>query len=138
MSEYRNIYPIIETSDASLSGRVYRVDRFTVPAAARGEFLAGFERAHALLRAEEGFIQEFMLQREDGPVWHFVTLVEWANQDASDKAGISIRGMHAQIGFDPATFWKAAGIAAEIRFFTALKDEAPCDVNADGLNTRNA
>jgi hypothetical protein len=44
-----------------MSERVYRVDKFIVPSGAREEFLEKARRTHALLKAQPGFLQDFVL-----------------------------------------------------------------------------
>jgi hypothetical protein len=67
--------------------KIYRVDKFVVPSSAREEFLDKVRRTHALLKAQPGFLQDFVLEQSSGPgEFNFVTLVEWASQEAVEKA----------------------------------------------------
>lgn len=48
------------------AGRVYRVDRFTVPEGARAEFLSRVRQTHEALRAQPGFLQDLVLEEPGG------------------------------------------------------------------------
>lgn len=50
-----------------MSDRIYRVDKFVVPDAAREEFLDRVRRTHASLKAQPGFLQDFVLEAILGP-----------------------------------------------------------------------
>jgi hypothetical protein len=72
-----------------MSETVYRVDKFVVPPGAREEFLEKARRTHALLKAQPGFLQDFVIvqpertafygMREVGfqePGGHYVTFAQ--------------------------------------------------------------
>ncbi|TIT70125.1 MAG: antibiotic biosynthesis monooxygenase, partial [Mesorhizobium sp.] len=65
---------------------VFRVDKFVVPAAAREEILSKVRTTHELLRQQQGFVQDFLLEQFSGPgEFNLVTIVEWESQAAVDK-----------------------------------------------------
>lgn len=47
--------------------RLYRIDKFKVPAPARAEFLEKVQLTHELLRTLPGFIQDLVFEQSDGP-----------------------------------------------------------------------
>jgi len=47
--------------------KIYRVDKFVVPSTAREEFLHKVRRTHAVLKAQPGFLQDFVLEQSSGP-----------------------------------------------------------------------
>ena len=51
---------------AALRPRIYRVDRFKVPAWSRAEFVDKVERIHDRLRAVPGFVLDAVLEQADG------------------------------------------------------------------------
>ena len=59
---------------------VFRVDKFVVPAEAREEILRKVRATHELLRVQQGFVQDFVLEQFSGPgEFNLVTIVEWEN-----------------------------------------------------------
>jgi hypothetical protein len=57
--------------------KIYRVDKFVVPSSPREEFLGKVRPTHALLQAQPGFLQDFVLEQSCGPgEFNFVTIVE--------------------------------------------------------------
>jgi hypothetical protein len=67
--------------------RVDRVDKFKVPAAARGESLERVRMTHAILRAVPGFVRELLLEQSGGPGgFNPVTVVIWEDAGAIENA----------------------------------------------------
>lgn len=54
-------------NQAGSGGSVFRVDKFVVPANAREEILAKVRMTHELLRQQQGFVQDFLLEQFSGP-----------------------------------------------------------------------
>lgn len=95
--------------------RVYRLDKFIVPQAARDEFLAKVKSTHQLLRSQPGFVQGFLLEQslpED--VVKIATLVEWESQQAINDARVAVMAMHQRHGFSAQEFIARLGIKAEV------------------------
>jgi heme-degrading monooxygenase HmoA len=64
---------------------MYRVDKFSVPAHARREFLEKVHATRELLRSQAGFAQDFILEQASGSgEFNFVTIVEWENAEAME------------------------------------------------------
>jgi hypothetical protein len=96
-------------------GSVFRVDKFVVPANARGEILAKVRLTHELLRQQQGFVQDYLLEQSSGPgEFNLVTIVEWQSQAAVDKVVPIIKAAHARIGFDPQETIARLGVKADI------------------------
>jgi heme-degrading monooxygenase HmoA len=86
-----------------MSERIYRVDKFAVPGAAREEFIDNVRRTHSLLQAQSGFLQDFVLQQSSGPgEFNFVTIVEWASQEAVENARTAVLALHGEMKFKSA------------------------------------
>ena len=101
---------------------VYRVDKFVVPGAAREEFLERARRTHLLLQAQPGFVQDFILEQSSGPgEFNFVTLVEWASQEAFENARQAVQKLHAEMKFNPRETIARLGIKADIADYTRLE-----------------
>ena len=115
-----------DIGDRQSSGRVYRVDRFVVPGAARDEFLARVRATHALLKRQAGFLQDFLLEEPRGPdASQIVTIVEWESPGAIPPARAAVQSMHRQTSFDPQEMIARLGIDADLGTYREIRGEAP-------------
>ncbi len=106
------------------SQRVYRVDKFIVPAEARDEFLGRVQKTHELLQTQPGFIQDMVLEKSTGlGEFNFVTVVEWENTDVTERVGEAVQALHQQMGFNPQEVFARLGIKADIANYTNVGDE---------------
>jgi hypothetical protein len=100
---------------------IYRVDKFTVPAAGREEFLGRVAQTQAFLERQEGFIRGLVLEQTSGPgVFNFVTIVEWASVDVVERVTAAVARFHKESGFDRQELLRRLGITADIATYTAL------------------
>jgi heme-degrading monooxygenase HmoA len=100
---------------------LYRVDKFAVPAEGRDEFLAAVARTHELLRKQDGFLQDLILEQLSGPgIFNFVTLAEWTAPEAIERASRAVADLHKQIGFDRQEFMSRLGVKADIGTYKRL------------------
>lgn len=105
-----------------MAEKIYRVDKFVVPITARKEFLDKVHRTHALLKAQPGFLQDFVLEQSSGPgEFNFVTLVEWASQEAVEKARAAVAELHRGMNFDAKELFARTGIKADIANYSRLE-----------------
>ncbi|HEX5829706.1 MAG TPA: antibiotic biosynthesis monooxygenase [Gemmatimonadaceae bacterium] len=110
-----------ETRSTDRSARVYRVDRFVVPPAAREEFLENVRRTHDLLRTLPGFVQDFVLEQSAGPgEFNLVTFVEWESAESIESAKSAVMAMQRERGFDPRELMARLGIRADIGNYRLL------------------
>ncbi len=103
------------------SKRVYRLDRFTVPAASRGEFVDAVRNTHAVLREQPGFVQELLLEQplpEGGT--QVVTLVEWEGAEFIEGAKAAVGAMHRARGFSVQETMGRLGIRSELGMYTPI------------------
>jgi heme-degrading monooxygenase HmoA len=104
-----------------MSDRVYRVDKFAVPDAAREEFIDKVRRTHSLLQAQPGFLQDFVLEQSSGPgQFNFVTIVEWASQEAVEHARAAVLALHREMNFNPQEMLARLGIRADVANYKPL------------------
>ncbi|WP_181170410.1 MULTISPECIES: antibiotic biosynthesis monooxygenase [unclassified Mesorhizobium] len=97
------------------TGSVFRVDKFVVPAQARDEILGKARMTHELLRQQEGFVQDFLLEQFSGPgEFNLVTMVEWESQAAIDKVVPIVKAAHESIAFSPQETIARLGVKADI------------------------
>jgi heme-degrading monooxygenase HmoA len=102
--------------------KIYRVDKFVVPSSAREEFLDKVHRTHAPLKAQPGFLQGFVLEQSSGPgEFNFVTLVEWASQEAVENAHTAVAALHRGMNFDAKELFARTGIKADIANYSRLE-----------------
>jgi hypothetical protein len=100
--------------------RVYRVDKFMVPSAAREEFLDRVSSTHAVLWAQPGFVRDLILEQSGGPgEFNFVTLVEWEDPDI-ESVRAAVAALHKRMSFDPQEFMARAGIKADIGMYRQI------------------
>jgi heme-degrading monooxygenase HmoA len=101
---------------------VYRVDKFVVPHAARKEFLERARHTHALLKAQPGFLQDLILEQSSGPgEFNFVTVVEWASQEAVENARAAVMRLHRELNFSPQEAFARLDIKADIANYKRLE-----------------
>jgi len=94
---------------------VFRVDSFLVPAPARDEFLRRVTATHQILRQQEGFVLDRIVERSLGDgTSRLITFVEWTGAGAIAGAVRAVRQAHAGDAFSAADFIAANGIIADI------------------------
>ncbi|AZO06203.1 MULTISPECIES: antibiotic biosynthesis monooxygenase [unclassified Mesorhizobium] len=97
------------------TGSVFRVDKFVVPAEARDEILSKVFMTHELLRRQEAFVQDFLLEQFSGPgEFNIVTMVEWESQAAIDKVVPIVKAAHERIAFSAQETIARLGVKADI------------------------
>lgn len=113
---------MIATRQTGPSARVYRVDRFIVPPAARGEFLENVRQTHDLLRALPGFVQDLMLEQSAGSgEFNLVTFVEWESAESVENARAAVKAAQARRSFDPQELMSRLGIRPDIGIYRSVE-----------------
>lgn len=102
---------------------VYRIDSFVVPGAARGEFLSRVLQTHTLLRRQQGFRRDFIVERQHGDATKIVTMVEWENDEAVARARQKVQALHAGNGFDPQEMFARLDISADMGSYRPVEQE---------------
>jgi len=109
------------TETPTTSQRIYRLDKFVVPNQAREEFLAKVKSIIELLKAQPGFIQDFLLEQPTTTgEFNFVTLVEWQNTKAVENARAAVMAMHKSTGFNPQEMFVRLGIKADLGNYKSI------------------
>lgn len=117
-SAFADFGPSVGTAS---SGPLYRVDKFIVPAAGRDEFLARVHDTHAVLRQQEGFLQDMILEQQSGPgAFNIITVVEWVSADVVARVGEAVAKRHAEMGFDRNEMIARLGITADIASYARV------------------
>ncbi|HEX3440370.1 MAG TPA: antibiotic biosynthesis monooxygenase [Pseudolabrys sp.] len=99
----------------------YRIDKFAVPAAGRNEFLGKVAATHALLRRQEGFVRDLIMEQQSGPgIFNVVTLVEWTGPEAVERVSAAVAELHKKMGFDRHEMMARLGVRADIANYRRL------------------
>jgi len=98
----------------------FRIDSFSVPAAARPEFDAAMQRNLAFIQSLPGFLWHLVFDKTSGPS-HFnvVTVAVWASPEAMDKASAAVRQYYERIGFNPAEAMARWAVTGEVGQYQA-------------------
>lgn len=108
-------------SEKAVSDRVYRLDKFLVPNAAREEFLKNVNHTHALLKSQPGYLQGFILEQPvNADEFNLVTLIEWENSQSAESARFVVQAMHKETGFNPQEVRARLGIKFELGDYRTL------------------
>ncbi len=100
---------------------IFRVDKFSVPAGSRDPFLAKIRETHALLDGAEGCLQNIVLEQKDGTSrYNVVTIVEWRDAEAYERAKQAAQVRHAAGGFDPKAMFATLDIEADLGNYQLL------------------
>lgn len=103
------------------SDRVYRVDRFVVPKQARDEFVEQVQETHQLLRTQSGFLQDLLLETvHDDKNLTIITMVEWENIDAINKAKIAVQSLREKQNFNPKDLINRLNIEADFGSYSPI------------------
>src|SRR5262245_56060720 len=101
----------------------FRIDCFSVPAAARTEFEAAMQRNLQFLHTLPGFLWHLVFEKSSGPShFNIVTIAVWESAGAIEKAAEAVRAYYKEIGFNPVEAMSRWGVAAEIGQYEILDD----------------
>jgi heme-degrading monooxygenase HmoA len=107
----------------STARHIYRVDKFVVPESARDEFVGKVGQTHALLRAQPGFVRDYVLEQSSGPgEFNFVTFVEWESADVVDTVRAAVSAFHESTNFDPQEMFARLDIKADVAIYRRVFD----------------
>ncbi|MBH0236667.1 antibiotic biosynthesis monooxygenase [Methylobrevis albus] len=112
-----------EANPADRSGAIFRVDRFSGPAAARAELLSVVQRTHRLLGGLDGCLVNLVLERE-APDGGFVleTIAGWRDGAALAGARVAVATLHRAAGIDPPALIRRLGVVADFGLWRALDE----------------
>ena len=102
------------------AGPSYRINCFTVPAAAGAEFDAAMRRTIQFLATLPGHVHYQVFEKAGGPsAFNVITLATWASRKTHERAAAQVRAHYAAIGFDPAALMARLGITGQLGDFAA-------------------
>jgi hypothetical protein len=83
------------------SSPVYRINKFEVRATGRDEFVSLLESTHAVIRVQQGFVRDVIMERKSDPDQvSFVALIELAEAGAIERVRLAIAQHDAAAGLD--------------------------------------
>lgn len=93
----------------------FRIDSFNVSSAGREELLRRIQETHEVLRAQSGYVRDYILERtssnEDIDI---LTFVEWDETTRPEAVRDAVRARHSQLGFDPSEMYERLRIEPEV------------------------
>lgn len=98
--------------------RIYRIDKFVVPAVAEKEFLAAVAETNMAFDNLAGCLQRHVLlgrKSEDESV--YLTFVEWESMSAYEQALVAAQTKHKEMKMTPQLLFRRLGIDAELGVF---------------------
>jgi heme-degrading monooxygenase HmoA len=113
----RHVLGIDPTNHPNLQ---FRIDAFSLPAAARAEFEAAMDRNAAFLETLPGFLGHIVFEKTSGPTqFDIVTMAAWESPEAVAAAGERVRAYYQSIGFDLSATLARWGATASIGVYRA-------------------
>lgn len=107
--------------DRSNSTSVFKIDRFTVPAAGREEFLGRIRSIRDFLDTMEGCVQNLVLEQPGGVGESTImTIVEWRDAEVFAQARAAAAARYKASGFNPQELIARLGIKAEMANYGLL------------------
>jgi heme-degrading monooxygenase HmoA len=98
----------------------FRIDAFSVPAAARAEFEAAMHRNLAFIETMPGFVKHMVFEKTNGPTtFDIVTIAVWESQRVIAAASEKVRAHYQSIGFDMPSMLARLGITASLGYYNA-------------------
>jgi heme-degrading monooxygenase HmoA len=95
--------------------RVFRIDRFVVPAAGEAEFLQTVAETNTAFDSMEGCLQRHVLKQEGAAEGNtYITIVEWASFAAIQKAREAAAAKHREMNLNPQEMFERLQIKAEL------------------------
>jgi hypothetical protein len=111
-----------ESSAAKSFAPVYRVDKFTVPAFARDEFLARVGETHRFLRTLPGLVSDCVLEKTEGAgAFNLVTIAIWRDATAVAAAKDAVASWRRATGFNPQELFARLQIEADLANYEPIE-----------------
>ncbi|MEA1673440.1 antibiotic biosynthesis monooxygenase [Nitrospirillum sp. BR 11163] len=103
------------------AGHRYRIDKFTVPAAAHDAFIERIRFIDGFLHGQPGCLQHGLYEwRLDDGDYGVVTLVQWESEAAMAAAKARAAEEYRRQDFNPGTFLAQWGIRADMGSYMRL------------------
>lgn len=101
---------------------IYKIDKYNVPKAARDEFVSRATGVRKVLQKQDGFVRDFYLEQMSGSeAYDIVTIAEWENREAIEKAGDAVVRHFKETNFNPQEMYKQLEIETDKGIYKNLK-----------------
>ncbi|WP_117193725.1 antibiotic biosynthesis monooxygenase [Rhizobium terrae] len=105
--------------------RVVRVNRFSVPADARREFMQLIERTHEVIRMQPGVIDDMILEQQAGAgAINLMTVIRFEGEHVLQPIIAAVARSDEAAGIDRQTLTRRLGVEASVGFFTPVELQA--------------
>jgi predicted ester cyclase/heme-degrading monooxygenase HmoA len=102
---------------------VYFIDKFTVPAASKDEFMKMMSYNRHFIKALPGFIEdEAYIQTDTAGNLIITTIATWQDEQTLNKAKEAVQAEHKRTNFSPQDFYKRLNIQLERGNYRKLSD----------------
>lgn len=101
--------------------KVSFIDKFFIPAAAKSEFYERMSINRNFIKTLPGFLGDEVYQHtDDNGNLVCITVAQWENKEALNKAKEAVQAEYKKQGFDTAEMFKRLNITADRAIYTAL------------------
>ncbi|HEY4076877.1 MAG TPA: hypothetical protein VGM26_08080 [Rhizomicrobium sp.] len=103
------------------SAPYYRVNKFVVPPKNRDAFLKIIERTHAVVRRQQGFVRDLVLEQQSGPgLFNFVTLIEFSGIEAVPQVTAALAALDEEAGVSRREAVDQLGVCSDMANYRSL------------------
>lgn len=100
---------------------VHRINKFVVPPASRAAFLDLMAKTHAVVRQQDGFVRDQILEQESGPgEFNFVLSMEFSGAEVVGRVAAAVAEMDRLDGTDRAAEMARLQVKTDMGIFRAL------------------
>ncbi|OWZ94773.1 hypothetical protein B9J07_03965 [Sinorhizobium sp. LM21] len=109
------------SSQSNSVAPLYRINKYTVPAEARPQFVELVDKTLAVIRNQDGYVKDLFLEQHAGPgQFDFITMIEFANADVAPKVAAALVEFDRQLGLDREALMKMLGIRTDFASYRAF------------------
>lgn len=104
------------------SGRVVRVNRFSLPEEARPEFMELLERTHRVMREQPGFIDDMILEQQAGAdILSLITIIQFEGEHVLQPIIAAVARSDREAGIDRQALSRELGVETNVGFYAPIK-----------------
>ncbi|MGK6312373.1 antibiotic biosynthesis monooxygenase family protein [Neorhizobium sp. DT-125] len=102
-------------------GRVVRINRFSVPADARDEFMKLIQRTHEVIRAQPGFIGDMILEQNSGTeAFNLITILQFEGEHVLQPVIAAVARSDEAAGIDRQALSRSLGVESSVGFYSPV------------------
>lgn len=108
--------------DRARTEPLYRVNKFAVPKESRSEFLDLVAKTFAVVRRQEGYVRDWVLEQNTGPgIYNFVTMIEFTSEEVAPRVVAALAELDRQLGLDRETLMAQLDIRTDFGSYKRLE-----------------